>query len=162
MPQLRPSVGLTWDHGTGQSQGYRLYSCHVVCGGFTNPRIASTSVVIASAQVGVQKADANLGHCPISSTLQFTSSPVFSSHPFAKNGRKGGYPARNGNAVQSVLLGGSPRIYAGGGALQRSGRSSTSICALAPGWRDPRAIEYCISSVRIRDFELSSRTAFRP
>ena len=50
-----------------------------------------------------------------------------------------GHPARNGNAVQSVLLGGSPRIYAGEGALQRSGRGSTSICALAPGWRNPRA-----------------------
>ena len=50
-----------------------------------------------------------------------------------------GHPARNGNAVESVLRGGSPRIYAGEGALQRSGKSSTSICALAPGWRNPRA-----------------------
>ena len=33
----------------------------------------------------------------------------------------------------NVLLGGSPRIYAGEGALQRSGKSWTLSCALAPG-----------------------------
>jgi hypothetical protein len=30
-----------------------------------------------------------------------------------------------------LVVGGSPRIYAGEGALQRSGRSSVPICALA-------------------------------
>src|ERR1039458_7313605 len=50
-------------------------------------------------------------------------------------------------AVEGVLLGGSPRIYVGEGALQRSGRSSTSICALAPGWRseERRVGKECIS-----------------
>src|ERR1039458_3521893 len=59
----------------------------------------------------------------------------FPPTPSPKASERMRHPARNGNAVESVLLGGSPRIYVGEGALQRSGRSSTSICALAPGWR---------------------------
>src|ERR1035441_1303215 len=90
--QVRPSVGPTWDHCAGQPPGCRLCSCLVVCGGFTNPRIPSPSVVNASAQVGAQKTDASLGHSSISSAPQFTTSPVFSSHPFAKGGRKDGAP----------------------------------------------------------------------
>jgi len=35
----------------GQPQGSRLGSCHVVCGGFTNPRISSPSVVIAASPI---------------------------------------------------------------------------------------------------------------
>jgi hypothetical protein len=42
--QVRPSVGITWDHCTRPPQGCRLHSCRVVCGSFTNPRISSPSV----------------------------------------------------------------------------------------------------------------------
>jgi len=34
VPQVRPSVGLTWGHCTGHAQGRRLGSCHVVCWGW--------------------------------------------------------------------------------------------------------------------------------
>jgi len=37
------------------------------------------------------------------------------------------------NNLWSVLLGGSPRIYAGEGALQRSGKSLTSILRFSAG-----------------------------
>src|ERR1019366_1266795 len=88
-----PSVGLTRDHSTGHSRGCRLHSCLVVCGGFTSPAFHHLQWLSPPPRLASKRQDANLAHCPISSAPQFTTSPVFSSHPFAKGGRKHGAPS---------------------------------------------------------------------
>src|ERR1019366_2879762 len=92
MPQVRPSVGLPGNHCTWRLPGCRLSPCQAVCGGFKNPdsRISSPSVVIAAS--------------PSSSAPQFTTPPVFPSHPSAKGGRKDGAPSAGPDHASAALL----------------------------------------------------------
>jgi hypothetical protein len=139
VPQVRPSVGPSWVTALGRREGGDCVPATWSAAASRIPAFHHLQLLSPPPRLASKRRtrtwDTAQFHQPCSLRPHHFFSPTLSP----KAGERMRHPARNGNAVESVLLGGSPRIYAGEGALQRSGKSSTSICALAPGWRNPQA-----------------------